>query len=328
MQKQKQKKFPRKLAMLLALGALGGCGGGQALRVAEAPPVASGPYASLQYSPESVAFFEGLVYSQRPNAGMTQYVSANTKAQDVRQSVLNLNLDVWVPPNASATRPQPLVVWIHGGAFSAGSKENVRKPAITYAQAGYVTAAVNYRLTPNNLASRETRVLAQMQAAEDVANAIRYLKANASRFHIDTTRVVTIGTSAGGGLSMINAVDADTVAGAVSDYPGVSAKVQAAVSSGATLIDVYDTVSELTFDATDTPIQLMHANPTDASTGATWTGNVLPTQTLIQNSGNTCEVVAQPDMTHTVPLPVGGAYWGYMYPFIRSHLNLAALGAP
>jgi hypothetical protein len=127
---------------------------------------------------------------------------------------------------------------------------------------------------------------------------------------------------------LINAVDADTLPETHTDYPNQTAHVQGAVSTGATLIDVYNTSSLLSFDATDSPVLLFHARPADSVTGATWDGNVLPTQALIENSGNTCTTVAQPDQTHYVDLSLGGDYWADIYPFLRQVLNLAPLGAP
>ncbi|MFD2450824.1 alpha/beta hydrolase fold domain-containing protein [Ideonella paludis] len=99
-----------------------------------------------------------------------------------------------------------MVIFIHGGGFVAGSKEDNRGKALSYAQAGYVAATINYRLTPNNEVDAATRLRAMTQAAEDTANAVRYLKANAATYFIDTTRMATFGGSAGGALSLTNAI--------------------------------------------------------------------------------------------------------------------------
>ena len=310
----------------IVLFGLSACGGGGAESVD--PPPLSGTYAAAVYTTGQLQAQLDQRYATRPNENQVQFTSDKNKQADLASPTLALQLDVFMPPNATASTPQPLVVWVHGGGFKQGGKEAVRNKVQSYAQAGYVAAAVNYRLTPDNDRDQATRVRAQVQAAEDVANAIRYLRANAARFHIDPSRVATVGGSAGGALSLMNAVDADTLAGAQSDYPGVSAQTQAAVSTGATLIDTYDTVGLLSFDASDTPVLLLHADPTDSTTGATWAGNVLPTQARINNSGNSCTVVAQPNMTHTVDVMVGGEYWGQVYPFLRQRLQLGELGAP
>ena len=316
--------LPLPMALVASLAACGGGGSGESAP----PPPRAGRYAVAQFAEAQISPHIDVVYSVRPNAGRLQYTSDANKAREVGQPTLSLQMDIFVPPNATPTAPQPLVVFVHGGGFVQGGKEANRSKALSYAQAGYVAASVNYRLTPDNSASQALRVLAQTQAAEDLGNAVRFLRQNAAVYRIDASRVATIGGSAGGALSLMNAVDADTLPGAVSDFPGVSAQAQGAVSTGATLIDIYDTVGLLSFDADDVPVLLLHADPTDSSTGATWTGNVLPTQALIQNAGNSCTLVAQPNLTHGADLSVSGPYWGAVYPFLYSRLGLAALGAP
>ena len=326
----------KSLLGLLVVLAVSACGGGSS--GARLGPPTSGLYASAQYTDAQLVPHLDLVYSVRPNEGGVQYTSDLRSASEIGGSTLNLHLDVWVPPDATAAKPQPLVVWIHGGDFLAGSKEEVRDKALSYARAGYVVASVDYRLTPRNTTSAALRERAVLQAvdqlrpgrlrraAEDVTNAIRYLRQNADVYHIDTTRVATVGTSAGGALSLAVALDADTLPGLVSDYPGQSARSQASVSTGATVFDAYyDSSSALSFDATDAPVLLLHANPTDSFTGATWSANVIPTRDRITTSGNTCELVAQPNLTHVVDLSLGGKYWDSVGPFLWTKLDLASL---
>jgi acetyl esterase/lipase len=239
---------------------------------------------------------------------------------------LALKLDLAVPPNASATSRQPLIIWLHGGGLVSGGKEEVADQMLSYARAGYVAASVNYRLTPGIETNVALRIRALQQAVEDTMNAIRFLRANAAAYGIDTTRVATFGNSAGGSISLVNAIEFDTLAGAVSDYPGVSSKVHAAVSTGATLVDGTSTADSLVhYDAGDTPVLLYHANPTDGTSEATWSAAVLPTQSRINGSGNTCVVVAQPDRSHTVDLSLGGAYWPAAKGFLWARLRLAEL---
>jgi acetyl esterase/lipase len=88
-------------------------------------------------------------------------------------------------------------------------------------------------------------------------NAIQFLRANASAYGIDCTRVATFGNLAGGSISLVDAIEFDTLTGAVSDLPGVSSKLQGAVSTGATLVDGTSTADSLVhYDASDTPVLL------------------------------------------------------------------------
>jgi acetyl esterase/lipase len=266
-----------------------------------------------------------VVFSRRPNAG-SQFTSEITRTAEQGSAELVLKLDVAVPPNASAQQRQPLVVWFHGGGLVSGGKEEFADHMVSYARAGYVAASVNYRLSPGSETTAAGRVRALLQASEDAMNAIRFLKANAAIYGIDPNRVATFGNSAGGALSLVNAIEFDTLSGAVSDYPGFSSKVQAAVSTGAVLVDAnLNADAYLHYDAADTPVLLYHANPTDGTSGATWSGAVLPTQTRINSSGNSCTLVAQPDGSHTVDLSLGGAYWTPAKNFLWSRLRLSEL---
>ncbi len=172
-----------------------------------------------------------------------------------------------------------------------------------------------------------TRLAAITQATEDVMNAIRFLKENAAIYHIDTSRIATIGSSAGGGISLVNAIEYDTLQNTTSDsLVATSSRVAAAVSTGATLIDATTNFDALlNYQAGDSPVLLFHADPTDSVTGATWSGNVLPTQSRINASGNTCTLAAQADMTHVVDLSVGSVWWPVLKPFLWDKLRLGAL---
>lgn len=107
-----------------------------------------------------------------------------------------LLLDIYVPEseaNASGEpeeqQARPLVVWIHGGAWLAGSKNFC--PALRFTKRGYVAASISYRL------SQEAIFPAQI---EDCKAAIRWLRANAEEYSIDPERIGVWGSSAGGHL--------------------------------------------------------------------------------------------------------------------------------
>jgi len=99
---------------------------------------------------------------------------------------LKLNI---IRPKASPKTPLPVVVWIHGGAWLAGSKEGLQ--TLPLAEAGYFTASIEYRL------SQEAKFPAQI---EDCKCAIRFLRAKAKEYGIDPDRIGVWGPSAGGHL--------------------------------------------------------------------------------------------------------------------------------
>ena len=283
-------------------------------------------YKSTVYADGDIAQQADITYSHRPNEGGKQYTSDTRKASELGTSELTLLLDVWVPPNAQAGANQPLVIWVHGGGYNMGGKEDRATDALSYAKAGYVTASVNYRLTPSNDVDGATRTKAIEQAADDLMNAIRYLKLHAGDYHIDVSRIAVVGTSAGGGLALTDAIEPDTLDNTLNDYPGTSAKVTSVVSTGATLIDpLFNSDALLTYDADDSPVLLLHAKPEDPETHATWTDNVLPTQQRINGAGDTCIAVAT-GSNHTVLLAMDSSYWvTAVQPFLWETLRLASL---
>lgn len=285
----------------------------------------TGRYVSAQYADAELTVYRDVVYSVRPNSGGILYTSDRSKGEEAGTLELALKLDIIVPPDA-AGKLLPLIVWLHGGAFSGGDKDDAAGLLLTCARAGYAVAAVNYRLTPDNHLNPGLRMQAIVQASEDDMNAIRFLKVNVAAYHIDPSRIATLGASAGGGISLINAIAYDTLPGTQSDFSGVSSRVAAAVSTGATLVEEGNNSDAFVqYKAADTPVLLFHACPVDCTTGATWDGNVVPTAARINASGNRCITVPQPDMTHTADLSLGGPYWPELKVFLRDQLKLEEL---
>ncbi len=113
----------------------------------------------------------------------------------------NTVLDLAKPTQAAGQRPAILI--IHGGGWSAGSKNDAvyRSLMIDYAMKGYVVCNMNYRLVQE----------APFPACiEDVRCAIRWMKAHAAELGIDPERIGTFGHSAGGHLSLMAGVSADS----------------------------------------------------------------------------------------------------------------------
>lgn len=295
-------------------------------KVNQPPGNPEGIYSSNIYQSSDIKIQE-ITYGFRPNFKYLQYTSEKTKVEEKLQSTLTLKMDIYTPPNASTTKKQPLLVMVHGGGFSGGDKKAWENEAYSYAKAGYICASLNYRLTQNGgNQSPEFRLFAIQCAFEDTQNAIRFLKANANIYFIDTSRMVVFGGSAGGAISLLNAVEYD--AAGVSDFSGISSKTQGSISTGASLVndDSATQVGTVHYDAFDSPVLMFHAKEFDsAGDGYTWTENAVPTQQAINNSGNTCILVAQPNMTHTVNLSLGGEYWLYLKPFLWEHLRLNQL---
>jgi acetyl esterase/lipase len=98
-------------------------------------------------------------------------------------------LDVYVPEAAQASGARlPVVVWIHGGGWVGGDKDDVAGYMKLLAARGFVAVAINYSLAP---AARYPTPVRQTMAA------LRFVADNATRFSIDPNRVFLAGDSAG-----------------------------------------------------------------------------------------------------------------------------------
>jgi acetyl esterase/lipase len=105
-------------------------------------------------------------------------------------------LDLYVP--AKADGPLPVIVWIHGGAWRSGSKEDPL--GLAYTAKGYALASINHRL------SGQAAFPAQI---EDCKAAIRWLRANAKSYGLDGSRIGVWGASAGGHLAALLGTSGD-----------------------------------------------------------------------------------------------------------------------
>ena len=95
--------------------------------------------------------------------------------------------------------PYPAVICIHGGGFRAGDRQSYDGLIKKLAKNGYVAMTVTYRLAPKY----------QFPAAiYDVKAAVRWLRANAAKYHVDPDRIGVTGGSAGGHLAQFLGVTA------------------------------------------------------------------------------------------------------------------------
>ncbi len=111
----------------------------------------------------------------------------------------NLKLDIYMPANDTLTQ-RPLILWMHGGSFVSGSKDNAEIVpfAQRFAKRGFVCASVQYRLGLDGFPPNQSIVLRSViRAVQDGKGAVRFFRANASVYGIDTTKIFFGGSSAG-----------------------------------------------------------------------------------------------------------------------------------
>jgi acetyl esterase len=98
--------------------------------------------------------------------------------------------DVAVPKGAG---PHPVVIYLHGGGWAFGSPISFRKLGMQFAEAGYLTIVLDYRLAPEHPFPA---------ALEDTVFAIEWARDNARRWNGDGRRIAIGGDSAGANLAL------------------------------------------------------------------------------------------------------------------------------
>jgi acetyl esterase/lipase len=127
------------------------------------------------------------VSQERPGPKLPKGVKAFRDLAYVNGGHERNRLDLYLPEKAEGRLP--VVVWIHGGAWYAGSKEWCR--ALPFVARGYAVASINYRLSQHAIFPAQI---------EDCKAAIRWLRANAAKYHLDPAHIGVWGESAGGHL--------------------------------------------------------------------------------------------------------------------------------
>ncbi|SDH24152.1 Acetyl esterase/lipase [Alteribacillus persepolensis] len=129
-----------------------------------------------------------------------------------------LEMDVLVPDTEETL---PAVLFIPGGGFMSANNDKSIQQRMEIAEAGYVVASMEYRVTPQS---------SFPEPLHDVKSAIRFLRANAEKFHIDPEQVAVMGSSAGGYLSSFAGVTNGDSSFDTGMYTEESSDVQAVIN--------------------------------------------------------------------------------------------------
>ena len=129
-------------------------------------------------------------------------------------------LDLYTPKDGAIKHP--LIIHVHGGSWVSGAKsdDSMIDVITSLAEKGFTVASINYRLAPNS------KFPAQIQ---DVKCAIRFMRANANTYKVNSGKIGLLGESAGGHLSALAGVSQNVSDFESSEYAGVSDSVSAIV---------------------------------------------------------------------------------------------------
>jgi len=134
---------------------------------------------------------------------------------------VELKMDIYFPSAPDVS--MPAVLYLHGGAWVFGNKL-AAGGVVDFSELlerGYVVASIDYRLAPKHPFPAQI---------EDAKCAVRFLRANADRYGIDTERIAAWGASSGGHLAALLGVTDESAWFDGSDtHAGVSSRVQAVI---------------------------------------------------------------------------------------------------
>lgn len=165
--------------------------------------------------------------------GMTcasaEEIVVEENVQYVNNIFLPLTLDIARPAGEG---PYPAIVFIHGGGWRQGSRRSYREKIEEAAKRGYVAATISYRLLSwEGDEKAPTKINGNFPAqVNDCKSAIRWLRANAKKYHVNPDKIGVTGGSAGGHLSlMVGLTDAKDLEGKFENLDQ-SSKAQAVVN--------------------------------------------------------------------------------------------------
>lgn len=203
-----------------------------------APTIQGTPTINLELKDTSRPFVQlvsNVVYAQVPDRGYTNKP---------------LTMHLVIPQDK---KPHPVILYINGGGFINANKDGYMQQWLDLAEHGYVVASMTYRVAPTSTFPAPL---------EDVKSAVRFLRANAEKFHIDAKHIGVFGGSAGGYLA--------AMAGTTNGVKGFDKGENLSYSSDVqAVVDVYG-VSDVTKIGADYSAAVQKAHESAAATEALW----------------------------------------------------------
>lgn len=174
-----------------------------------------------------------------------------TEARDMvycKIGTRQLKIDAFFPKNKKKV---PAILFIHGGGWRSGDRSQHIPLAQHLAAKGFACFTVEYRLSTEAL---------YPAAVYDLKAAVRWMRANSSRFHVDTAKIATLGFSAGGELAAFIGITSG-----MAEFEGNLGN-KSSSSDIQAVIDIDGTLSFVSPDCWETQ------NPDNVGASAWWIG--------------------------------------------------------
>ncbi|HEU4609325.1 MAG TPA: alpha/beta hydrolase [Chitinophagaceae bacterium] len=141
----------------------------------------------------------------------------------------HLKMEVIYPPNMKAQLEYPCIVFFYGGGWLGGTMKQFKPFAQYFAQKGLVCFLADYR-------TKEKDGTTPFESLKDARSAIRFIRKNAAKFHINEHAIIASGGSAGGHLAaataLVNGFDEPTDDLSVSCIPNALVLFNPVIDNG------------------------------------------------------------------------------------------------
>jgi acetyl esterase/lipase len=161
-----------------------------------------------------ISLFLGPLFMLHFAAGKGQTISSRAEAgdqvthvQEVYKTIdtFKLKVDIFYTGQSLEGENNTAIVFFHGGGWAYGSPDEFFTTCERYAKMGIVAFSVEYRLSIENGVTPH-KTISPIECVMDAKTAMRWVRENAGKFHINRNKIVAAGQSAGGHLALCTAM--------------------------------------------------------------------------------------------------------------------------
>ena len=155
----------------------------------------------------SICFTIQSVFGFFQTAGQIETKDGVTHLQEVYKIIdtSKLKVDIFYTNQSFARENNTAIVFFHGGGWAYGTPGEFFTTCERYAKMGIITFSVDYRLSIDN-GITPSKTISPIESVMDAKSAMRWVRKNAEKFHIDKNKIVASGQSAGGHLALCTAM--------------------------------------------------------------------------------------------------------------------------
>lgn len=141
------------------------------------------------------------------NGGQAEDQSKVIHIKDTYKTIdtTHLKIDIFYTNQAFEKKNNTAIVFFHGGGWAYGTPSEFFTTCERYAKMGLVTFSVDYRLSIDNGVT-PSKTISPIECVMDARSAMRWVRENAGKLHIDENKIIASGQSAGGHLALCTAM--------------------------------------------------------------------------------------------------------------------------